>query len=124
MQNSLFDLDPDPTPPKALQDLITPDPTLRTRARNAGGGVVVDRVRPEKPKSEIQQAIPDGYFRVTAGPLLPDDLVWDCMNKRFLANDSDQWNDARPADVDGLVYVVRSVRSITPAGDRRYTLRR
>lgn len=93
-------------------ELATPPASLRSRPR------------PEKPKSEIAQAIPPGYFRITAGELRDDDLIWSYSRKEFLRNDSPIWTDAKPADAAGLIYVLRSVESVKPEGDRKYTIRR
>lgn len=101
MQNNLFELEE-----------ITPPPALSTSRP------------PEKPKTGIAAAIPAGYARLKDGPLRDDDLVWDFINERFLRNDSELWNDAKPADADGLVYVIRSVRSAAGPGDRKYTIQR
>jgi hypothetical protein len=110
MQSNLFDFKP-ATPPPALTDRTTPDPPLRVWER-------------PKPKGEIAAAIPPGYGRIKDGPLLDDDLVWSYSRKEFLRNDSDLWTDAKPATVDGLIYVVRSFRSGRPDPDRTYTINR
>lgn len=113
MQRNLFDkpTPPRPTPAKALTDRTTPDPPLRVWER-------------PKPKGEIAAAIPPGYARIKTGELRDDDLVWSYSRKEFLRNDSDLWTDAKPATVDGLIYVVRSIRSAIPEGSKSYALRR
>lgn len=52
--------------------------------------------------------IPTGYKRVIEGAILPDDLLWDVMNRVFRRADSGDWK-YKAVDVDEVIYCLREI---------------
>ncbi len=52
--------------------------------------------------------IPQGHRRVLEGPIKPDDLLWDVMNRDWMRADSTQWRYT-VHDADEAVCCVRKI---------------
>lgn len=78
---------------------------------------------PRKPEDAI--VWPEGYYRVTSGPILPDDLCLSVMTREWLRHDDPGWTS--PAtDAEDAYMVARKARH-EPAADQEvkgYTIKR
>jgi hypothetical protein len=75
-------------------------------------------------KREAFAAIPRGYYRISEGEYLPDDLIWDWCHKEFLRADDARWGPHK-VDVADCVCVVRKAKSgLAASVGRSYSVKR
>ena len=69
---------------------------------------------------------PEGYYRVTSGPIRPDDLVLSVMTREWLRHDDPGWSGGKATDAEDAYMVARKARH-QPAADQAvkgYTIKR
>lgn len=60
-----------------------------------------------KPENSTQ--IPEGFYRVRSGAILPDDLCWSVMENVWLRHDDPAWHPTKAHRAENAYCVIRKI---------------